>query len=85
MYLVIQACAGGEVFVEECTAERLEKYCEEWMEEPELLTRVEILGPDDKLPEQFNDGHNYALILVGRIVSVRKGVDYVPKETWRFE
>ena len=85
MYLVIQACVGGEVFVEWCTSERLETYCEQWEEEKGLSTPVKILRPDDKLPEQFNDGQNYALILAGRIVSVRKGVDYVPKETWRFE
>ena len=81
-YLVIQACAAGEVFIEWCTREVLEKYCKEW-EDPNMP--VQVLGPDDKLPEQFNEDKSCALIVAGRIVSVKKGIDYVPKETWRFE
>jgi len=82
MYLVIEACVGGEVFIKWCTAEQLEQFCENWTDES---IPVKVFGPGDKLPEQFNDGHNYALVLAGRIVSVRKGVNYVPTEIWRFE
>lgn len=85
MYVVISACVGGEVFVELCTAEKLETYCKQWEEENGLSTPVKVFGPDDPLPEQFNDGNNYVLVLRGRIVSIRKGVDYVPTEVWRFE